>query len=134
MPLAADLRIAVTTLVRRFRAEATLPIPQLQALGLIERLGPRTTSQLAAHERMRPQSMAQTVGQLEAAGLITREPDPTDGRQQLITLTPLGAQQLSAFRQSAEAWVAEAAATRLSDAERAELARGIELLGRLIEP
>ena len=131
--LAAELRTAVTHLVRRFRAEAQLPIPQLQALGLIARLGPRTTSQLAAHERMRPQSMAQTVAQLEEAGLVDRQPDPTDGRQQLITLTARGEASVAAFRRTAEAWASEAIQTRLTPQEQAELARGVELLGRLVD-
>ncbi len=129
--LALDLRIAVSSLIRRFRAEAVLPIPQLQALGLIARMGPRTTSQLAAVERMRPQSMAQTVGQLEEAGLVERHPDPDDGRQQLIALTAEGEARLTEFRRSAEAWVADAITTRLSQDEQADLARGIALLGRL---
>ena len=131
--LANDLRTAVSHLIRRFRAEAELPIPQLQALGLIARLGPRTTSQLAAHERMRPQSMAQTVSQLEESGLVERQPDPADGRQQLITLTPRGEASIADFRRTAEAWVADAVQTRLSASEQAELARGVELLGRLVD-
>ncbi|MEH3053935.1 MAG: MarR family winged helix-turn-helix transcriptional regulator [Patulibacter minatonensis] len=131
--LASDLRIAVSSLIRRFRAEAVLPIPQLQALGLITRMGPRTTSQLAAVERMRPQSMAQTIGQLEAAGLVGRHPDPDDGRQQLIALTPEGEARIAEFRRSAEAWVAEAITSRLSAEEQLDLARGIALLGRLTE-
>lgn len=131
--LAFELRLAVTVLIRRFRAEASLPIPQLQALGLIARLGPRTTSQLAAHERMRPQSMAQTVTQLEGAALIERRPDPGDGRQQLIHLTPLGEQSLAEFRQAAEAWAADALQERLTADEQRDLARGIELLGRLVD-
>lgn len=129
--LAADLRTQVTHLIRRFRAEAEMPIPQLQALGLISRLGPRTTSQLAAHERMRPQSMAQTVALLEEAALVERQPDPTDGRQQLILLTPAGEAALTEFRRTAEAWVSEAITEQLSSTEQAELARGVELLGRI---
>ncbi|MBO9534255.1 MAG: MarR family transcriptional regulator [Solirubrobacteraceae bacterium] len=131
--LATDLRIAVNTLIRRFRAEAEMPIPQLQALGLIARLGPRTTSQLAAHERMRPQSMAQTVALLEEAGLVERRPDPDDGRQQLIALTTRGEGSILEFRRSAEAWVTDAIAARLTPGEQAELARGVELLGRLTD-
>lgn len=129
--LAGDLRVAVTHLIRRFRAEASLPVPQLQALGLVARLGPRTTSQLAADERVRPQSMAQTVAQLEEAGLVERRPDPNDGRQQLIVLTERGEASITEFRQTAEAWVAEAVAERLTPEEQRELARGVELLGRL---
>ena len=38
--------------------------------------GPQTTSALAAAERVRPQSMAQTIAELEAAGLVARRPRP----------------------------------------------------------
>ncbi len=81
---------------------------------------------------MRPQSMAQTVGQLEAAALIERRPDPHDGRQQLIHLTPLGEASIADFRRSAEAWATEAIRSELSASEQAELARGLELLARLM--
>ncbi len=77
---------------------------------------------------MRPQSMAQTVGQLEDAGFVERRPDPSDGRQQLIHLTSLGEQRLGEFRQAAETWLAEALRERLTPGERGELARGVELL------
>ncbi|MFT4034606.1 MAG: MarR family winged helix-turn-helix transcriptional regulator [Patulibacter sp.] len=131
--LASALRQAVHSLTRRFRGNAILPIPQLQALGLIARLGPRTTSQLAAHERMRPQSMAQTVGQLEAAGLVERRPDPADGRQQLVSLTAQGDASLAEFRRAADAWAADALTTQLSAAERAQLAAAVPLLLRLAD-
>ena len=77
-------------LVRRLRAEHRLPISHGAVLGRLERDGPATTSALAAAERVRPQSMAQTVSELEAAGLIDRTPDPDDRRQIHIGLTERG--------------------------------------------
>jgi DNA-binding MarR family transcriptional regulator len=103
----------------------------VSALVWIDREGSLTTSRLATLEHVRPQSMAHTVGQLEAAGYIRRKPDPGDGRKVLLDLTPAGRVTLAELRAEGESWVADALASSFSASERAELARGIELLGRL---
>lgn len=131
--VASELRVVVGQLVRRFRQDRTVPQPQLAALGWLTRQGARTTSQLAALEHVRPQSMAQTVAQLETAGLVERRPDPSDGRQSLIDLTPAGRASMEQFRIAGESWVAEAINGRLSADELAELERGIALLARLVD-
>lgn len=131
--VASDLRVVVGQLVRRFRQDRTIPQPQLAALGWLVRQGARTTSQLAALERVRPQSMAQTVAQLETAGLVARRPDPSDGRQSLIDLTEAGQATMEQFRIAGESWVSEAIHGRLTPEELAELERGIALLGRLVD-
>lgn len=131
--LAGDLRMVVGQLVRRFREDRTLPGPQIAALGWLVRRGPKTTSQLAAHERVRPQSMAYTVAELETAGLVERRPDPTDKRQTLIVLTAAGNAVMDEFSKRGESWVAEAIESRLSVTEQADLARGVALLGRLVD-
>lgn len=130
---AAELRVVVGQLVRRFREDRTLPQPQLGALLWIWRQGPKTTSQLAALERVRPQSMAATVAQAEAAGLVARTPDPADGRQSLVALTAAGQGALDDYVRKGESWVSEAIAQRLTAAERVELARGLELMSRLVD-
>jgi DNA-binding MarR family transcriptional regulator len=75
--------------------------------------------------------MAHTVGQLEQAGFIKRKRDPGDGRKVLLGLTPRGRATLAELRAEGESWVADALAAGFSTDERKELARGIELLGRL---
>lgn len=130
--LASRLRAVVAQLVRRYRRDRTMPVPQVTALGWIERQGTMTTSRLAALEHVRPQSMAHTVAQLESAGLVERHPDPADGRKALIDLTADGAEAMETLRRAGESWVAEVLAADFTAAERAELARGVELLGRLV--
>ena len=49
----------------------------------------------------------------------------------LLDLTPLGRATLAELRAEGESWVADALAAGFTAGERAELARGIELLGRL---
>jgi len=131
--LAAELRIVVGQLVRRFRADGPLPNPQTSALSWLFRQGAKTTSQLAALERVRPQSMAHTVAELESAGFVARRPDPDDGRQQLVDLTPAGRDLMDDYRRRGESWVAEAISESFTDGERDELARGVELLTRLVQ-
>jgi len=47
-------------------------------------------SELARRAQVTKQSMAQAVQTLESHGLVSRTPDPSDGRAQLVTLTPDG--------------------------------------------
>jgi DNA-binding MarR family transcriptional regulator len=47
-------------------------------------------SELAQLARVRKQTMAQTVEQLERAGYVERRPDPHDRRARLVFLTPRG--------------------------------------------
>ena len=131
--MASDLRVVVGRLVRRFRADGPRPSPQVAALASLMRHGAKTTSQLAALERVRPQSMAYTVAELRSAGLVERRPDPSDGRQTLIDVTSAGRATMDDYRRVGESWVADAITTQLDGEERAALARGIELLGRLVQ-
>ncbi len=57
--------------------------------------GSRLT-ELAAGANMTPQSMGETVDELESLGYVLRRPDPHDRRAKLITLTPLGQDAVNA--------------------------------------
>jgi DNA-binding MarR family transcriptional regulator len=96
-------------------------------------LGPQSVSDLAAAERVRPQSMAQTVGDLEADGLVERRPDPTDGRRALVSFTEKGRDALDADRRHRVGWLAQAIAEDLSPEEQALLDEATRLLRRLAE-
>ena len=129
---ASELRIVLAQLLRRLRAETTLPVPQATVLSRLERDGPSTASELAAHERMRPQSMAYTVAELERAGLVTRSSDPDDGRRRLVALTARGRDALLAERSRREGWIAEAIEQELTPAEQRTLVEAVALLERLV--
>lgn len=131
--IAEELRTVVARLVRRLRAGYTVPAHQFSVLRTIERSGPQTTSNLAAIELVRPQSMAHTVQQLDAAGFITRTADPTDGRQTLIGLSDGGRTALEEQRRDMTGWLSEAIDERLSTDEQARLADAVALLGRLVD-
>src|SRR3954471_10431220 len=130
--VAHELRTVVGRLVRRLRAAGQIPLPQATVLGRLDREGPLTTSALAAGERVRPQSMAQTVADLEQAGLVQREADPADRRRCLLSLTDEGRAAIQSERSSRKGWLAQAIAEQVTDpAERATLERAVEILRRL---
>jgi DNA-binding MarR family transcriptional regulator len=131
--LAHDLRDTVGRVIRRLRVEPGPPVGQLALLSRLDRLGPASTSDLAAAERMRPQSMAQTVRELELAGLVTRRPDPADGRRAFIDLTPAGLETLAATRAAREDWLTQTLDRELDTAEREHLREALELLRRVAD-
>jgi DNA-binding MarR family transcriptional regulator len=131
--LASELRLVLGRLIRRMRSEGRLPLAQLAVLGRLDRGGPATVSALATAERVRPQSMSQTVSELEADGLVTRRPDPTDRRQLLVELTEAGNATLADERRHREGWLARAIAEDLSPAERRSLEAALEPLRRLAD-
>jgi DNA-binding MarR family transcriptional regulator len=131
--VASELRVVLGRLVRRLRAEHRFPLAQGTVLGRLDREGPQSVSDLAAAERVRPQSMAQTVGELEAEDLVVRRPDPDDGRRALVELTERGDEALAADRRSREGWLAGAIAEDLSSEEQAVLHQAVGLLRRLAE-
>jgi DNA-binding MarR family transcriptional regulator len=132
-PLASELRVVLGHLIRRLRTEHRFSLSQGSVLGRLDREGPQNTSKLAELERVRPQSMGQTVAELETQGLIERHPDPADGRRSLIELTAAGCTELHEDRGRREGWLAEAIEENLSDAERETLDEAVRLLGRLAE-
>jgi len=132
--LASDLRVVIGQLVRRLRAERRdLTLAQMTVLGRLDRVGPCGVSDLAAGERVRPQSMASTVAALLAAGLVSRAPDPGDRRRVLIALTPAGREALAVDRRRREGWLADAIRGDLSPKEQRALADAAVLLARIAE-
>ena len=119
--LASELRTTVMRLARRLRkqrAETMLSLGQLAALGTLERHGPLSPGELAAHERVQPPSMTRIVAALEAAGFVTRTDHPTDRRQVLIASSPTGTALLREDRRRRDAWLAQ----RMRDLDPADLA------------
>jgi DNA-binding MarR family transcriptional regulator len=131
--LASDLRVVLGQLMRRLRTEHRFSLSHGAVLGRLDREGPQSVSDLAAAERVRPQSMAQTVGDLETGGLVSRQPDPSDGRRALVELTSEGQAVLAADRRQREGWLAEAISEGFSERERQTLAEAVSLLRRLAE-
>ncbi len=87
------LHSAAIHLLRRLRredAKSGLSAPRLSALSVLVFGGPLTLGELANAEQVRPPTMTRLVTALEADGLVTREPDASDGRLTRIRATPNG--------------------------------------------
>jgi DNA-binding MarR family transcriptional regulator len=131
--LAAELREALGQITRRLRVEHGFSLPQGTVLGRLDREGPQSVSDLAAGARMRPQSMAQTVRELEDRGLVLRRPDPDDGRRAFVELTAAGIAALAADRQHRDGWLARVIEEQLTGDERELLSRLAPLLRRIAD-
>lgn len=131
--LASDLRVVLGQLMRRLRAEHRFSISHGAVLGRLDREGPQSVSELAAAERVRPQSMAQSVSELEADGFVSRSPDSNDRRRAVVELTESGRVVLELERRQREGWLAQAIANGFSDEEQHLMAEAVRLLQRLAE-
>lgn len=133
--LASQLRLAVARLSRRIRQETAIAGEELTsssqaALATIERLGPITLGELAAVEQVQPPSMTRIVARLEEYGYATRVVDSADRRVARAAITDAGRKLLATSRTRKDAFLALRVA-RLTDTERALLARAIPLLEHL---
>lgn len=134
---ARDLRVLFSRLRRRLRevtATEDLSAAQTSALARLAMDGPSTASVMAGAERVRPQSMAATLAVLEERGLIRRQPDPDDGRRQVVTLTAKGRQRAEGVRATRDEWLARALHERYTERERATIATALRLLDWLNQP
>jgi DNA-binding MarR family transcriptional regulator len=134
---AHEVRVVFGRLRRRLREIAgvgDLTPSQVSVLSRLDKDGPASASDLAAAERIRPQSMAATLGALDEHGLIRRDADPDDGRRHLVSLTPAGIERLEGDRQARQEWLARALQERFTESERRTVREGLALLDRLTQP
>ena len=121
---------------RRLREQADgadLTSAQKSVLLRLERDGPATGSALARAEAMRPQSMGAIIAVLESAGYVAGAPDPSDGRQTIISLTDHFRDWVSAARAARRDWLIRTLQARLTAPEQRQLADALELLKRLLD-
>jgi DNA-binding MarR family transcriptional regulator len=90
---------------------------------------PLRLSELAARLGIVPRSATSVVDDLEAAGLVERQPDPNDRRATLVDLTPDGRQILTTLREKRR----DLMATQLARLSRDEQQTFVRLLQRLAE-
>ena len=132
---AGELRALLGRLSRRLRQTSVvgeMTLSQASVLSLLEREGPATSGILATKERIRPQSMGTILVSLEALGLISRTPDPTDGRRLVISLTEAGLQTVHGARRQREERLAHALADNFTNEEQQVLMAALPLLERLV--
>jgi MarR family transcriptional regulator, lower aerobic nicotinate degradation pathway regulator len=90
--------------------------------------GPASQAALGRRLAADRSDMHRTVGDLEARGLIAREPDPADRRRNVVTLTAPGAEAL----RDVDARVDAAQAELLEPLEPAERDEFVRLLTRVL--
>ncbi|MFJ9727632.1 MarR family winged helix-turn-helix transcriptional regulator [Streptomyces sp. NPDC101209] len=135
LPEAARVRHGVLRFNRRLRQErgaGSLSPNQLTVLGHLRRRGPSTPGEVADAERQRPQSLTRVFAELEAEGLIVREPGTTDRRRSVLSLTEAGRRALERDMAERDAWLARALET-LSATERGVLALAADVMERLAD-
>lgn len=127
--------MAIVRMARRLRQEADTggeASPTLAAaLSTIERHGPLTPSALADCERIQRPTATRVVARLEEQGLVTRTPDPSDGRVSHVAITPAGRTLLARIRSRKNEYLAR----RLRELEPDELetlARAAAIVERLL--
>ena len=135
--LATALRISVSRLARRLRAERLakglepgLSDTQLAALAALERHTAMTPGELAEHEKVQPPSMTRVITALEERGLVAREAHATDRRQVVLTVTEQGREVVQQFRRLREAWLARRL-RELTPEERQTLRAAAPILEKL---
>ena len=133
---AVALRRASTRLALRLRAERSgdgLGSTGVAVLGQLHRRGSLTASEIAAAERVQPQSLTRVLASLEEQGLISRQQDAEDRRRHSIELTPAGRELLREHMKSSDDWLAEAIAQRLNPTEQAVLQLAAGILDQLLD-
>ena len=116
--------------VRRRDDESGVTAPHLSALSVLVFGGPRTLGELAEAEQVRPPSITRIVRNLEADGLVEREPDPADRRVVRVRATDEGRRILHEGRRRRITDLA--ARLRTVDAGELEtLERAAELIERI---
>ena len=134
--LAADIRAVTAQLRRRLREEAPphgLTPSEQAVIVRLDGQGPMTLTALALAEGMRSQSVGATVAALKVSGLVAGTPDPADGRQTLLSLTPACRDLIQANRAAREDWLSQAVVSRFTPEEQQTVAAGVDLLKRLLD-
>jgi DNA-binding MarR family transcriptional regulator len=134
--LAAELHGLFGKLKRRLREQASagdLTPSQIAVLAHLDRNGPTTVSALARLESVRPQSMGATVASLEMLGLVRGSPDPHDGRQTMLSLTPQCQEMIRTGRAARHEWLLRAIQSKLTLLEQEQLKAALPLLNRIVD-
>lgn len=129
-PLTEELGILATRLVRTIRRNLD-GVAGMRVLSILDVNGPMGVSDLARADGCSQPTMSTAVAALVEAGMVDREPHPTDARGSLIKITASGSAELQDFRATYAAMIHE----RLVRAGRseAELAVAVSLLRDILD-
>ena len=130
--VAREVRLASQSLTRRLKDNTLSLAPHLFTVLVWLELGPATAAELAAHERVSAPTMSKSICELEDRGLVARQPDPTDARAKIVTLTRAGRRAINQGRAERDHWMADRLA-ELSPEEQTLLRDAAAVLRRVVE-
>jgi DNA-binding MarR family transcriptional regulator len=119
------------TVFIRLASVQKLNFSTLSVLHSLLRGGPMRLTDLLATEQIKQPALTSLVSKLEAAGLVSRRPDPSDGRAALLSLTSAGEMVVQSRHADRVAKLARLT-DRLDDRDRAVLADAQQVLSRLV--
>ncbi|MGV9263466.1 MarR family winged helix-turn-helix transcriptional regulator [Kitasatospora sp. NPDC003701] len=123
------LRRALRSSIRTDYPWESLPMAQVELLQTLA-AAPLRVGELAARQRLAPNTVSGLVGKLLEAGFVDRQADPGDRRTARIALTPAGLRQLDDWRQAHERRIATALGT-LTATDREAVMQALPALDRL---
>jgi DNA-binding MarR family transcriptional regulator len=119
------------TVFIRLASVQKLNFSALSVLHSLSRGGVMRLTDLLATEQVKQPALTRLVSKLEAAGLVSRRPDPGDGRAALLSLTAAGEMVVQSRHADRVAKLARLI-DQLDDRDRAVLADAQGVLSRLV--
>jgi DNA-binding MarR family transcriptional regulator len=136
---ASEAWVVVGRVVRKLRSlegfdgASDLSAAQASVLSRLVKQGPASASELAGAEGVRPQSVAKIIAVLEGAGLIERNPDPDDGRRQVVSATARGRERKRGDQRARQTWLARALQEHGSEEELRAVITAMALLDKVAQ-
>jgi DNA-binding MarR family transcriptional regulator len=107
-----------------------LPMAQVELMQSLAERSPARVNDIAERLHLAQSTVSGLLGQMMAAGLVTREVDPADRRAAVVTLSDAGRRQLEAWER-AHVQRIQAALDRVDQGDRAAIAAAVPALRRL---
>lgn len=123
-----ELVSQVARLLRHRNRSLGIAPHHFRALRIISR-EPIRPARLAEQLAITPRAVTDVVDALLDATLISAQPDPSDRRAKIVSITPAGEEKLRAARRQRDAMATELFGS-LGDTERSQLA---DLLGEVLD-
>ncbi|MEE1825738.1 MarR family transcriptional regulator [Streptomyces sp. BE20] len=123
------LRRTLRSSIRTDYPWESLPMAQVELLQTLA-AAPLRVGELAARQRLAPNTVSGLVGKLLEAGFVDRQADPGDRRTARIALTPAGRRQLDDWQHAHERRIATAL-DALSPADRDAVMHALPALENL---
>lgn len=130
LAMASDLVVYAARLMRAMRRVLDLPA-SLRVLTILDATGPLGITDLARADSCSQPTMSAQIAQLVQSGLVTKEPNPADGRGSVVTLTDAGRAELAEVRERISTMIAEKLGTSGRTPE--EIAAAVSVLRDLVE-